>query len=177
MLQSNGLSVRYFLCPDHFFTRYIIRFFSILHLSDSCVFAKKIKELNNVFKKLHLGVSAVIIFGAAILYGVNPYKILPLIFGVSVDNLVLKNIFRAIMGLYIGFALYWVIGIKNAEYWRSATISNIIFMGGLAFGRLLSTILDGLSIQYTIGLILELIMMTWGIYNLKKENAYTQQDV
>lgn len=124
--------------------------------------------MNKKIKNLHLGLSATVVFGVALIYGANPNKVLPLIFEFRVDNLELKNIFRAIMGLYIGFAIYWIIGIKKNKYWRSATVSNVIFMGGLAFGRLISTIFDGISTQYTIGLILELIVMVWGIYNLKK---------
>ncbi len=126
-------------------------------------------EVTKSIKNLHLGLSATIVFVVALIYGANPNKILPLIFEFNVENLELKNIFRAIMGLYMGFAIYWVIGIKKTEYWKRATISNIIFMGGLAFGRLVSTIFDGISIQYSIGLILELIVMIWGIYNLKNE--------
>ncbi len=123
-----------------------------------------------MIKNLHLALSSVVVFGAALLYGSNPSKILPLFFDFNVDNLELKNIFRAIMGLYIGFAVYWIVGITKSEYWRTATISNVIFMAGLAFGRIVSTILDGISIQYSIGLVLELIVMVWGIYNLKKES-------
>lgn len=119
-------------------------------------------------KYLQLGISATIVIVVAIIYGANPEKILPQIFEFEVKNLELKNIFRSIMGLYIGFACYWIIGIVKAEHWRSATITNVLFMGGLAAGRLLSTFLDGVSIPYSIGLFLELITMAWGIYNLRK---------
>ena len=71
------------------------------------------------------------------------------------------------MGLYLAFAAYWIVGIRNAKYWEGATISNIVFMGGLALGRLVSTLLDGVSTLWLVGLILELFMMVWGIYNLK----------
>lgn len=125
-------------------------------------------------KKLHLGTSAIIVFVVALIYGVSPEKALPLFFDFNVENLELKNIFRAIMGLYIGFAIYWVMGIKKPEHWKSATISNIIFMGGLVFGRFVSTIFDGISTQYTVGFILELLVMCWGIYNLKKEQGFTK---
>ncbi len=122
----------------------------------------------HMIKHLHLGLSAAIVFIVALIYGASPSKILPLFFDFEVDNLELKNIFRAVMGLYIGFAIYWVIGIKQPKHWQNATISNIIFMGGLVFGRTVSTLLDGVSIQFSIGLVLELFMMIWGIYNLKK---------
>jgi len=111
-----------------------------------------------------------VVFSVALIYGGNPSKILPLIFDFQVENLELKNIFRAIMGLYMGFAVYWMIGVRYPKHWEAATISNVIFMGGLAFGRLVSTLFDGVSPQYTIGLFLELMVMVWGIYNLKREN-------
>lgn len=132
-----------------------------------------IQPLNKLPKALHLGLSAAIVMVAALVYGANPSEILPAIFDFQVENLELKNIFRAVMGLYLAFATYWVIGIRNPLHWRGATMSNIIFMGGLATGRLLSTILDGVSAQYTLGMCLEFLMMAWGIYNLKHEKDFT----
>jgi len=126
--------------------------------------------LNGIHKNLQLGVSAIIVFSVAIIYGGNPSKVLPFFFDFEVQNLELKNIFRAIMGLYLGFAVYWVVGIIKSEHWKGATISNIVFMGGLAFGRLISTIFDGISNPYTIGMLLEFGMMGWGVYNLKKHH-------
>ena len=118
-------------------------------------------------KHTHLALSALIVFAAAFLYGGHPEKILPLFFDFEVTNLELKNIFRAIMGLYLGFAAYWVVGIRNPAYWKGATLSNVIFMGGLAIGRFISLVLDGLSLQYGIGMVLEFVLFFWGIYNLK----------
>jgi len=98
----------------------------------------------------------------------------PRIFDFQVENLELKNIFRATMGLYIAFGIYWTIGIKHSKHWAAATLSNVIFMGGLFFGRLVSTILDGVSLQYTIGMFLELLMALWGIYNLRNQKTRSQ---
>lgn len=125
--------------------------------------------MNNAVKNLQLGVSACIIILVGLLYGLNPGKIILLVFDFPVEHLELKNMYRAIMGLYLGFACYWIIGIIKPSHWKSATISNIIFMGGLAFGRILSSILDGFSYQYGIGLLLELTLMFWGIYKLKDQ--------
>ncbi len=119
-------------------------------------------------KNVHLGLSAIIVFLAALIYGANPNVILPFFFDFEVYNLELKNVFRAIMGLYMGFAIYWVVGIFKSEHWKGATISNIVFMGGLAFGRLVSLLFDGISNPYAIGMLLEFGMLCWGIYNLKK---------
>ena len=41
-------------------------------------------------------------------------------------------------------------------------------MGGLAFGRITSILLDGIpSIPFSIGTVLEILFMIWGIVNLK----------
>ena len=112
--------------------------------------------------------SALVVLGMAFIYGANPNKLLPIFFDFEVQSTDLKNIFRAIMGLYFGIASYWLFGILKKSHWRSATILNIIFMGGLALGRILSSILDGISIPFTKGLLLELLFLVWGIYNLKK---------
>ena len=122
------------------------------------------------FKNLHLGLSAVVVIVAGLLYGLVPERTLPYFFDFKVDELELQNIFRAIMGLYFGFAIYWIIGIRKSKYWEAATLSNVIFMGGLATGRLVSTIVDGVSLQWLIGLLLEFFMMAWGIYNLRMAN-------
>lgn len=120
-------------------------------------------------KNLHLGTSSFVIIIVGLIYGINPNKILPLFFDFKVENIDLNNVFRAIMGLYLGMAIYWIIGILKPSQWRNATLINIIFMGGLAFGRILSLIIDGISVPFSKGLILELCFMIWGIYNLKNE--------
>ncbi|MEM8764847.1 MAG: DUF4345 domain-containing protein [Bacteroidota bacterium] len=126
--------------------------------------------MNTIAIKLHLGISALVVIFAAIVYGGAPKTLLPIFFDFRLENLELKNIFRAIMGLYIAFACYWLWALKQPKYWKGATLSNILFMGGLALGRLLSLIIDGVSVQYTIGMLLEFFMMVWGIYNLKRLN-------
>ncbi len=123
------------------------------------------------YRNLQLGLSAAVVIAAGLFYGLDPERTLPYVFNFTVDDLELQNIFRAIMGIYLGFAIYWIIGIWKSEYWAGATLSNVIFMGGLALGRLLSTIIDGVSIIWLIGLLLELFMMVWGIHNLRMANT------
>ncbi len=73
------------------------------------------------------------------------------------------------MGLYLGMAGYWVFGILNPQYWYAATSSNIIFILSLALGRILSLLVDGApSVLLSIGLVIELLLGFWGLYNLKK---------
>ena len=73
------------------------------------------------------------------------------------------------MGLYLGMVALSVIGIFNPRHWRTATISTVFFMLGLAVGRIISLALDGIpSIYFSVGLVLELILAFWGIINLNK---------
>ena len=123
--------------------------------------------MNVILKYGHLLLSTLIVIPVAFIYGANPSEILPQVFGFEVVALELKNIFRAILGLYLFMASYWFFGLLNSKHFKTATLVNILFMGGLAFGRILSTFLDGVSIQFTQGLITELILAAWGIYNLR----------
>lgn len=120
---------------------------------------------------LQLGLSAFVVISVSFVYGGNPSTFLPYVFGFDVEAIDLKNILRAIMGLYIAFGCYWIYGLLKPKYWRSATISNVLFMGGLAAGRLISTIFDGVSDQFMVGLILEIILLIWGIYLLKTDTS------
>ena len=125
--------------------------------------------MSDLHKNAHLLVSAIIVVAAAFIYGLNPEKILPVFLGFNVEVLELKNIFRAVMGLYLAFAGYWFFGVLNRYHWKNATITNVLFMGGLVFGRVISTVFDGISLKYSIGLIGELILFLWGVYNLRKK--------
>ncbi|MEM6395541.1 MAG: DUF4345 domain-containing protein [Bacteroidota bacterium] len=121
-----------------------------------------------MIRHLHLTISATIIIPVGLMYGLNPSSVLLQVFGFEVQDLELKNIFRATMGLYLAFGAYWLFGAYKKSYWRGATISNVLFMGGLAVGRLVSTAIDGVSEQFIVGLLAELLLMYWGLRNLKK---------
>ncbi|MES2374739.1 MAG: DUF4345 domain-containing protein [Bacteroidota bacterium] len=119
-------------------------------------------------KNLHLILSAIFIIPIAFVYGLYPQKILPQLFDFTISGTDLSNIFRAIMGLYLAMAIFWIIGIIKPEFWRAATIANIIFMTGLAAGRLVSMKLDGPpSLYFSAGLALEALLAAWGIMNLR----------
>ena len=120
-------------------------------------------------KKLQLLTATVIIVAIASVYGIHPGKTLPQLFDFKVDSTDLKEVFRATMGLYAGMAFLWSLGIFRSNHWKTATISSIVFMGGLAAGRLLSFILDGIpSVFFLIGFVTEIALASWGFVNLKK---------
>ncbi|SFE09976.1 protein of unknown function [Chitinophaga sp. CF118] len=120
-------------------------------------------------RNLHLTVSILIIIPIALAYGLYPQMILPLLFDFNVDAINLVNIFRAMMGLYLGMSLIWIMGIIKSKFWITATITNIAFMGGLALGRIVSLAIDGVpGIYFLIGFIVESSLAIWGLKNLKK---------
>lgn len=130
---------------------------------------KFLKNKYITLKNLHLAISIIFIIPIALVYGLYPNIILFKLFDFKVETISLTNIFRAMMGLYLGMSTIWIVGIVKPEFWVTATITNIVFMGGLAFGRLISLALDGLpTIYFLIGLILESGLAFWGLKNLKK---------
>ena len=120
------------------------------------------------YNNLHLGISAFVVIVAGLVYGFNPDNVLFPTLGFQIADLELRNIFKAIMGLYLAMGVFWIVGIANPEYWKTATLTNVLFMGGLAFGRGVSLIVDGISVPWVVGAALELLMMAWGIRNLRK---------
>ena len=77
-------------------------------------------------------------------YGANPSFTLDALFGISVDTTNLAHIMRAVMGLYLGMAIFWLYGAFESSLTGAALAACAVFMLGLAAGRLLSFALDGL---------------------------------
>jgi hypothetical protein len=114
-------------------------------------------------KKLHLIISAAIVVPVGLVYGGKP----DLLFEVSLQSPDEFSIFKAIMGLYLGLSFFWLLGIFQKQFWKAATISNMIFMLGLAFGRLVSMFLDGLpSTVFLLGTVGELVLGVYAYYQL-----------
>ena len=110
-------------------------------------------------------------------YGAKPSVTLDALFGITVDTTNLTHIMRAVMGLYLGMAVIWIWGAFRPSMTRPALLSCAVFMLGLAAGRLLSFILDGmphwLLVVYAAGeIVLGLIAVTlYRGHNSKKEPA------
>lgn len=125
----------------------------------------------SIFKiqNLHLILSVAIVIPVALVYGLFPNVILPKLLDFKVETTDLTNIFRAIMGLYLAMVSFWILGIIKLKFWFTATVSNILFMGGLAFGRIISLVNDGMpSMIFVIGTFGELVLGFYGWYQLKK---------
>ncbi len=105
-------------------------------------------------------------------YGVNPSASLGALFDITVDTTNLTHIMRAVMGLYLGMVVIWLLGAFKPSLTGPALVSCAVFMLGLAAGRILSIVVDGaphwLLIAYT-GL--EVIFGSMAIWLLHKQPA------
>lgn len=111
--------------------------------------------------RIHLIISIAVVIPAAIIYGFFPESVLE----ITPNTIDESNFHKAIMGLYLGFSIIWLLGILKEGYLKIALVSNIIFMLGLGSGRVLSILLDGMpSIAYSLGTIGELTLGIYGLY-------------
>ena len=120
-------------------------------------------------RQIFLLVTAVGLIPFALSYGIAPHRSLGYLFGIFVGDANLVHIFRAVMGLYLAMALFWILGTFKAELRQAALCSLVVFMFGLAGGRILSLILDGIPHWILIVyLFLELAFGSFGMILLKK---------
>lgn len=80
----------------------------------------------------------------ALAYGLMPATTVPMLYGVEIDSVNIAHIFRAVMGLYLAMVIFWVLGATQEPLRFAALCSVVVFMGGLAMGRLLSLFVDGI---------------------------------
>jgi hypothetical protein len=119
-------------------------------------------------KNLHLIISVIIVIPVALVYGFKS----DLLFDLQINSIDQANVFKAIMGLYIGFVSLWIMGIFKKDYWEMATVSNMCFMLGLGFGRIISMIVDGIPATiFVFGLFGELILGFYALYVLQKKET------
>ena len=122
-------------------------------------------------RRIFLLVTAIGLIPIALSYGLMPQKSLSYLFDIPASSQNSIHIFRALMGLYLALVLFWIIGAFKVQVRQAALYSLIVFMLGLAAGRLLSLALDGiphwLLIVY---LMLELGFGVLGILLIKKSD-------
>lgn len=118
--------------------------------------------------KIHLIISVFIVIPVAFIYGFQPdFK-----FDIHLNTIDEHNLFKAIMGMYLGFSALWILGVFKEDYWKIATITNTIFMLGMGFGRVLSIFLDGIPTDdYIFGTIAELVLGLYGVWVLKNHKT------
>ncbi len=113
--------------------------------------------------------SAVGLVIVALSYGVAPSSVLPRILDLTVEGVDQTHVFRAIMGIYLGLVALWVLGAYRSGFSRPAVIAEVFFMFGLACGRVISIVVDGMPSILLIGYtVVEITLGIWGILVLKK---------
>ena len=122
--------------------------------------------MNRIVQNLHFYISIPIVIAVALVYGFQPN----LIFDIQPNSIDEHNVYKAIMGIYLAFASFWSLALIQKNYWKAATISNILFMLGLALGRLISFAVDGIpSSLLLFGCFGELALAFYGYYLLKNQ--------
>jgi len=122
--------------------------------------------------RFYLLFSAAGLFVIALGYGIDPAAILPMALNVTVEGIDLTHIFRAVMGLYLAMIVLWILGAFRASLTKAAVIAEVTFMFGLAAGRALSIIIDGMpSVLLVNYAVLEIVMGLWGVLILKKQDG------
>lgn len=129
--------------------------------------------MNN--RKAYLWVSAIGLTPVALSYGVVPELSLNWLFEISVDLPNEAHMFRGVMGLYLAMVALWIIGATNELYERTAIVSEVFFMGGLAVGRLISVVVDGwphwVLVSY---IVIEAILAVAGITLLRQGQSVSE---
>ena len=124
----------------------------------------------NIRQKFLL-VAAIGLLPIALSYGLMPQKSLSFLFDISVSDPNGIHIFRAVMGLYLALIMFWLIGAFIVQLRQAALYSLIVFMFGLAAGRILSLIIDGMPHWLlVVYLVLELGFSIIGILLIKKSD-------
>jgi uncharacterized protein YacL len=101
------------------------------------------KVLTMKIKKYFLIFAFVAVSIIALLYGVSPHWFARTFLGVAELDLNLAHILRAVMGLYLGFALFWLYSAFSDQYRNTAVLTTVIFSTGLVIGRIISFFADG----------------------------------
>lgn len=120
---------------------------------------------NKLIQNFHLYISIPIVIAVALVYGFQPQ----MLFDIQPNSVDEHNVYKAVMGIYLAFAFFWCFALLHNQFWKIATISNVLFMLGLAFGRLVSFVSDGIpSSLLFLGFFGELVLALYGMYQLKK---------
>ena len=93
--------------------------------------------------RLVLILAAVGLVPIAFSYGIAPSKTVTYLLEFPVEGTSQTHVFRAIMGLYLANVLFWLAGAFLYSLKLPALWSLFIFMGGLAAGRIVSIVVDG----------------------------------
>ncbi|BAO75517.1 DUF4345 domain-containing protein [Winogradskyella sp. PG-2] len=125
-----------------------------------------LKTKHDFITKVHVIISVLIVIPVAFVYGFNPSSE----FDIQLNTTDEYSQFKAIMGLYLGFSIVWILGIVKAKFLKIALVTNTVFMLGLGSGRLLSLFLDGTpTFNYKFGVFAELFLGFYGLWVLNSK--------
>lgn len=94
--------------------------------------------------RLLLGSASVGIAAIGVIYLVRPQTLLS-VYGIDLRSASEANLYRSGSGgLFLAFAILFALGALRACHARTALVALLTFMGGLAVGRLVSLVADGL---------------------------------
>ena len=119
---------------------------------------------------LFLIVAALGLAPIALAYGAAPAITVPALYGVEVEAVSTMHIFRAVMGLYLAMVVFWIMGARRETLRIPALWSVVVFMLGLAAGRTISLVVDGMpSPLLVVYLLLEIGFGLAGIVLIKSQ--------
>ena len=98
----------------------------------------------NKLQKALLIIVAIGLIPIALSYGLIPDKSMSYLYEITDLQLNQIHIFRAIMCLYLALIVFWLIGAFNINLRQAALYSLVVFMFGLAAGRIISLFVDGI---------------------------------
>ena len=98
---------------------------------------------NSKVMRLYLLLVVALIVPIALSYGVQPRSVLPQLFDMTVSGTDQVHVFRAMMCLYLGGAVFWAIAAFRPAWQRTAVIWAVYFALSLAVGRAISLVVDG----------------------------------
>ncbi|MEH6586110.1 MAG: DUF4345 domain-containing protein [Halioglobus sp.] len=95
-------------------------------------------------ESIFLLLAAVGLIPVALSYGFMPQESMAYLFGIDASSVNSSHIFRAVMGLYLAMVVFWITGARLHSLRLPALWSLAVFMLGLAAGRALSIVIDGM---------------------------------
>jgi uncharacterized membrane protein len=126
-----------------------------------------IKQAYLIFASVGVGI-------IALLYGVSPQWFAKSFLGVADLDRNMAHILRAIMGLYMSFALFWLFAALDNKHRNTAVLTTLIFAAGLVSGRLISLFADGVPsrilVIYTLAE-LALVPLAYWVYRLPEDRV------
>ena len=95
-------------------------------------------------ESIFLLLAAVGLTPIALSYGLMPQASMSYLFDIDASSVNSSHIFRAVMGLYFAMVVFWVTGAVKKSLTVPALWSLAVFMLGLAAGRMLGILIDGM---------------------------------